>query len=226
MEVWTKYKVKGKFLDKVFGGIPSDPEVVEGFISTKKGLSKEEKESAKDIIKKSQELNTVCGAISKMSNIFNVDETGIYLNNYQFMAALKEAMSIQKSITSWRSKMQRGVRVMPVRVYLIRDGKHITNPDGFEQRVVHSEVMGSPVTSLKRIAFINEPEFEFEVWSANDKESAVLSHKALSNLLEQIEVTGIGSMHSMGMGMCELKLAEEAKAKKPEPKAMAQEATA
>jgi len=208
-DVWTKYKVKGIFVDKVYGGIPADPEVIEGFLASKKNLSKEEKEAAKSIIEKTQDLQTVAGQIDKVSNIFNTDETGVFLNNYQIMGALKESMSIQKSVTSWRAKMQRGVRVMPPFIYLYRDGKILKDLDGFEQKVVHSEdKFGAPVTSLKRVAFIVKPSFEFEVWVGNDKEGPIMSAKVLKSLLEHIEVTGIGAMHSMGMGQCKLTLVE------------------
>lgn len=208
-DVFIKYKIKGTFTDKVCGGLPADPNMIETHLALK-GITPDTIEAADMLIRTTQRLSTYEGIVDKSTNLLGKDDVGVFLNGYQFMAGLRESMSVQKSITSWRSKMQRGVRVMPQKVYLMRDGIPLKQADGTIQTVVHAEdIRGKPQTSLKRTEYVEKADFEFEVWVAKEKGTPILSTKVLRNLLSHCEVTGFGALHTMGYGQCELSIVSE-----------------
>lgn len=205
--IFEKYKVRGKFVDKVLGGLPANPELVETFL-TLKGVEATDLESAQKIIETAQGLTTYSIAERNTTNIFGKDAKGLFLGSYQILGALKEAMSMQKSITNWRSKLQRGVRVVPSQIYLTRDEKPIEKADGVIQHVVHTTNMGQPTSSLRKSEYVDGPDFEFEVLVARERGTPIMSKDVLKDLLAQIEVTGIGASRGMGFGTSKLNLVE------------------
>lgn len=205
MSVWTEYEIEGKFVDEVRGGLPADPKLVEVFLAGK-GLDAENMEDAQRILDVAQKRMTMGGVEESMMNIFPQDDEGLFLRGYQIHGALKEAMSIQKSITSWRQKLARGVRVIPDRIYLTRNGEKVNEVDGVDTSVVHSEHMGRPVSSLRKVELLRKVEFSCKILVANEKGKPIISEDKLRNLLEHIEYSGIGAQRSMGYGRCELQL--------------------
>jgi len=202
--VWEIYSIRVRFRDRVMGGIPADPEILEGHLA-RKGLSPVEQETANKMLEKTAEMTTVEGATSVSTNIFYIDDRGIFLNDYQVIGCLKEAMQTQKLITSWRSKIQNGVRVRPSKIYLMRNGSPIQEWDGFEQTPVHTEYMGRPMTSIKRMAYIENPVFDADIWVVKDNSkkgegTPIISETNMRMLLQQMEEIGLGAMRRMGYG--------------------------
>jgi hypothetical protein len=115
-------------------------------------------------------------------------------------------MEMMQPITNWRRKAAYGIRVLPSRIYLMRNGSPVTKEDGFEQRVIHTEYMGKPMSSLKKTGYAVSPDFEFDICVTNSKKGPLLDEQTIRNILEQMEIQGIGAMHSMGEGMCALEL--------------------
>ncbi|OPX65636.1 MAG: hypothetical protein A4E30_00307 [Methanomassiliicoccales archaeon PtaB.Bin215] len=210
-EAFVKYKIKAKFVDRLMGGLPGNPELVDVFLAQKK-LLPGEKESAERMLNISQNMATVEGVEEIMSNIFARDEIGLYLNAYQLSAALKEAAYVQKSV--WPTAMKRGVRVLPSKLYLKRDGAYIEKPDGEEQFVSHLEEVrtGRPYSAIKKVEFLNQPEFEAEIWVANvtgkGAPKPLINEETMRLLLDHVQMAGIGAMRSMGFGMCEIAMGD------------------
>jgi len=204
-DVWRKYKIHGKFLNEVLGGLPKNENLTKTFLATKKGLTAETLNVAEEMIRESQELATVEKQMEKSTNIFPRDENGLYLNGYQMMGALKEAMSIQRSITMWRSKIQNGVRVLPDRIYLTKNGTPITSNGDFIESVVHADTPQGPISGLCQTEILQgSPEFECELWVGKQRGVPIISDKILKNLLEHIEITGVGAKRRMCYGMLKL----------------------
>lgn len=203
-DIFEVYRFRGKFRTSVIGGIPADPEILEGHM-LRKGKTAQEIETALAMLEKTVELNTVEGATAVSTNVFYGDEKGIFINDYQIIGMLKEVMQIQKSITSWRNKIQNGVRVSPQNIYLMREGDYIETWDGFSQSVVHSEYMGRPQSSVKKMAYINNAEFECEVWVGRDFSKAgggkpIINAEIMRKLLKHAQEIGLGAMRRMGNG--------------------------
>jgi len=206
-DVWKKYHVRGRFEERVYGGLPGNKQMVERFL-TIKGVNAESFEAAQKMIETSQKLSTYEGAEESVTGIFGKDAVGVFLSDYQINAAIRKAMQMMQPITNWRQKAAYGIRVMPKRIYLKRNGESIRHEDGFEQGVVHTEYMGKPVSSLKKTGYVESPDFEFTIYvtiSKKDK-GPLLDETTVKRILEQIELQGIGAMHSMGKGQCTLEL--------------------
>lgn len=208
MSAFKKYTIKGKFTDRVYGGIPADPEKVEAFL-TVKGMLPDDIESADRMIRKSQELNTFEGRERNVTNIFPNDENGLYLNDYQLIGAIKDALYVQKSITNFRVKIQRGVRVNPRKIYLYKNNEYVKKADGIEQNVTHAEYMGRPVSSLTKTAYIEQPEFKFSYLVAKERGKPIIDNEVMRGILDHIEVTGIGARRSLGNGRSVLEIVSD-----------------
>jgi len=198
-DIWEVYQIKGKFREYVYGGVPADPNILEGHLA-RKGLTMTDMETAKEMHEKTLELETVEGQLSATTNVFYADDEGVYLCDYQFIGALKEAAARTGYLTAWRSKIQNGVRVHPARIHLTRDGETIKQFDGYEQSVVHTEIRGIPVTSIKRMAYIDQPEFEFEIWVVKNGGKPLIDELAMTKLIAVSRELGIGAMRRMGKG--------------------------
>ena len=204
-EMFEKYKIGGDFIDRVIGGLPANPELVETFL-TVKGVDAQTLNSAQKMMETAQSLSSFEGADRNSSNIFPKDEKGLFLNAYQIRANLKDAMTIQKSITSWRQKFQLGIRAMPNRIYLMRNGEHLTKADGVMQSVVHTEYMGKPMASLNKSEYIDRPSFECEIWVGKERGKPVLNEDKMYELLQHAGVIGLGAKRTMGYGQWTPKL--------------------
>ncbi|MDD3494198.1 MAG: hypothetical protein PHI12_11075 [Dehalococcoidales bacterium] len=215
MEVWKKYGIEVQFLDEVRGGLPMSEDLVEKFF-LEKGLSPQERAKAEQALRESQEQSEIPEAMEEMEKVINIfakDNIGLYLNGYQVRAALAEAMSIQKSITSWRQKLQRGVRVLPNRLYLRREGAVVKEADGMDSMVVHVPYMGRTISGLKLVEFVVRPSFTCDIYVAmtgrGKDRSPIIDRKTLRDLLDLVEISGIGAMRSMGYGMCKITILYE-----------------
>lgn len=207
-DIWEIYKVKGEFRDKVLGGIAADEKLLESSL-IRKGLEPIEIETQKRLLEKTMEIETVEGATKQSTSLFFIDENGVMLRNYQLMGALKEAMGVQKAITMWRYKMQNGVRVAPQNIYLTdAKGNPIYKFDGFLQTPIHVDNKGIPQTSIKNVAYVTKPHFEFEVWIAKERGKAIIDRNTLEGLLAQSQELGIGAMRRMGYGQWDATLVD------------------
>jgi len=198
-EIWEIYNIRGRFREYVYGGVPADPQILEGHLA-RKGLVMTQMETAKEMHEKTMELETVEGQLQSTTNVFYADDIGVYLCDYQLIGAVKEATARTGYLPAWRSKIQNGLRVEPAKIYLKRDGQVIKSFDGYEQSVIHTEIRGSPITSIKRMAYIDRPEFEASIWVVKNGGRPLIDEITMTKVLAISQELGLGAMRRMGKG--------------------------
>jgi len=152
----TKFDVELRFVDQVQGGIPRHGEMIEAWLASRQMSDLAEQTAVEvDLVEEADKM--WCG--------FKRDEHGLYLEDRQITALLKEASSmlgIARQNRGWRQVLQHGTFVKPARLYLGRD-----EPDGFDERVVHAMTPKGKISSFKRHDYVEKAEVSFQVWVTN-----------------------------------------------------------
>lgn len=204
-KLWEEYEVELRVLDKLYGGLPKNPELIEGFLKGKGVPEEAAKEMAPkiaaEIAAENQETE------ERMWTTFKRDEKGIYIETRQIKALLKEAvgeteMWKQQGLAGLKSRV--GGAVFPkgeggadlTRLYLYRDGKAVKEPDGFDETVGHVSGPQGKRAILKRKDFVLTPTVRFTLRVANPR----VKKDILAALFEVGEEIGLGADRSQEHG--------------------------
>lgn len=116
-EVFARYHVKLQFRDRVVGGIPSNRQLIEGWLRSKLGITREQElqeiavQTLKELgietellgdgesgtVASYKSISAAADAIAKKSNtcMFKRDASGLYLEQRAIKAMLKESAAVQ-----------------------------------------------------------------------------------------------------------------------------------
>ena len=222
----NRWLVELQFAARVIGGIPAAnvvataaPEEQEGQTDKAKGIMNAwltknlaDKMSEEQIA----ELADVTfdeaykDATELASTTFKADERGLYLEGRCVKAMLKEAgqrIGLGKPIAkaagegkarpSLRQDLHEALHVDEDQVYLMRDGRHITAPDGYEERPIHTVGPKGPQSAIKRFAFVERPTVAFTLRILN---MVALQESHLIDILAFGQDLGLGADRSQGNG--------------------------
>ena len=110
--IWDYYRVTFQLRDKLMGGIPKDPKIIEGWLKTK-GIFSNDEDIKHELVRTMQALGLEASpdmsteelfalqeeaadnmSAVKNTNGFKSDEQGLYIEGRQLKAALKESANI------------------------------------------------------------------------------------------------------------------------------------
>lgn len=185
-QVLTKYRARVQFRDKIMGGVPQNPKVARGWIMTKMGLTNEE-EIAMMVQQTMREMGTENLAenpeeqdIEKLAqalvdrahtNGFKIDENGIYIEDRQIKACLKEVTNIQFAGKKWGATRKGPKNFLAERVFVNGldeahpDRIHLGRPDadGMDLFIGHVTGPQGPKSTLTQYQYALQAEITFEV---------------------------------------------------------------
>jgi len=207
---FVTYRVR-MTLDKLTGGVPADPKMIDGWIaSTNKALSDEQRKALVDATQ--AELPALSEDVEARAWVrFKQDEIGAYYEGRCAKAALKEAANIIKNLVKTRGKNgeESGTKALKSKVaecvFVVEDKIYILDASGeivkgelpTEERPVHVMTMQGPRTSIKRADVIHGAHLEFTVKLAK---TGAVSEEALFSALAYLQELGFGSDRSQGSG--------------------------
>jgi hypothetical protein len=201
------YRYAGEItVTRLVGGVPTDPKIAEGWIKTKLALKDDliREAVAEVMAERGVDADEAAKAVAGQSlNGFKRDrDLGLYIEGRQLKAMLKEAanvaMAVGKLPKTWglTKKWIEGfvaehVGVIDDRLYLGNGNGPIRQPDGIQQRFVHSR-HGSAIQYEEyvedvAVAFTIEADYQFQP-----------EHWAMIWLTA--EQQGIGASRSQGYG--------------------------
>ena len=197
-ESFTEYQVR-LMLEKIAGGIPKHPSIIEGWINAKNKNKSE--------LQKTALVNATLEELPAMANEelakswcgFKSDEHGLYLESRNVIAMMKEGANVCKDIIKikqMKAKLVERVFLVDRKVYL--GGKK--EPDGFDERPV-STWQGS---ALKRTDYVENCEIAFRIKILNDPGANKIPAKALKQVFEYGQDGGLGASRSQGYGQYQL----------------------
>ena len=232
-EMYLYRKVTLQFRDRLMGGVPKDPKIIEGWIRTKAMVTDDEelrqmalrtlRELGADVNEGMTYEEAVAAAeamaFEKHTNGFKRDEKGLYLEGRQIKAMLKENVNIvmggeRKGATSKGAKGYAAERVFVVedRVYLDR-----TEPDGVEVMIGHISGPQGPRATLTNVEYVTKPQITFTIkemlehrQSKKDRDAGIerggasLSDAEWRNIWLSAEENGLGAARSQSHGRFEV----------------------
>jgi len=232
-KLWSRYRCQIQFRDKVMGGIPKDPKLIEGWLRGKAGIEDVE-EVRVAMIRTLQErgaegidFNSPYEAVEKAAEaIAGTKETsgfkrdkvhGLYIESRQVKAALKEATNIlhggeRVGPTKKGARAYLAERVFPTpdQIFLGR-----TEPDGIEMVVGHVSGPQGPRSTLGYHEYARGATILFDVLVARND----IDQSWWPDIWQLIEENGIGALRSQGYGKCDIWHWEEIDPLSPAPTA-------
>lgn len=190
----TREKFKISFTEPLLGSSPADQEIFTRFVASKapaEWLTTEESDTL-------PERNDSTGV-----TVFHEDENGLFLYNYLVKGFLKESGNNLKDcgdigVKNLRSKIDNYVFVQPRRIYLVRDGKRIIEPDRMLERPLRGMTPLGPRVSLVSSEAVDPPvEIEFTVELVENKE---VTFEIIHKLLDYGALKGMGQWRNGGWG--------------------------
>ena len=212
-KLFTRYRCCLQFRDKVMGGTPKDPHLIEGWIRAKAGIEDVEEvrvAMVRTLAERGADVDPSMGydeieqAAAKLagtketSGFKRTKEHGLYLESRQLKAALKEATNILYAGTrvgptkkGARSFLAERVFPTPDQIYLGR-----AEPDGIEMVVGHVTSAQGPRSTLGYHEYTRQSTILFDVLVAKDD----IPHEWWPDIWTLIEENGIGALRSQGYG--------------------------
>lgn len=201
-DMWEYYEVELRVLDRLYGGMPKDPNLIDGFLAGK-GLppmvAKPIAKKAKKEIDKSLPDDKPDGEnIERSWTCFKKDKKGLYIETRQVKAMLKEACSaseLWKQVSGLRSRIgdtlfPKGEGVDGTKIYLLTaDGSVYREPSGFEQNPARVKGPQGERSIIKIKDYVDAPVVRFDLKVGGSK----VNKKILDYLFEYGTEIGLGA---------------------------------
>ena len=199
-KLYGKWTVEIQTRDKLCGGTPRTPEMIEGWVKAKTGYSDEQ---AKELA--AEAIEDIQGQLTDASwNGFRADERGLYIETRQVKAMLRECFTVQRLFVKRRGSKQiyqHGLEIKgaehPRRIYLDRG-----EPDGCDESPIHVMTPQGPRSALKRVDYVKGALLSFELWRYKTipQETRHIGEEALVAALTLAQENGLGADRSQGQG--------------------------
>jgi hypothetical protein len=213
-DLFTRYRISIRMANKIMGGTPKDPKVIEGWIRTRMGLDQGDQLRLM-VVKTMREIGHDIGddptpaqldeAIKatvgdKSTNGFKRDERGLYIEGRQIKAALKENTAILFPYVTdkWGATKKAPKAYLAERVFCEEDTIPLgrQEPDGVDCFIGHVTGPQGPRSTLTYVEYCERPELAFTVWSLEDS----VKREDWEAIFELMEQNGIGALRSQGHG--------------------------
>jgi len=188
---------------------------------------------SKDAAKMEEETATLPAeeVTEKASTVFHRDEHGLFLWDYQWRGHFKEVIGHMCELgefavlSKWTYKRacDGAIFINPRRIYLCRDGKNLTQPDGTLQRPLRATTMQGDRVALARSEYCKagtECGFTVTLLESTDKKSPwyEISFDLIKTCLDFGVMKGTGQWRSGGYGRYEYAIVSEQKAERGKSK--------
>jgi len=197
--LFRKFSVEIQFREKILGGIPKKKELIEPWLKSRGVPREAAKEMAEEI---AEEVETVEDIVAGAWTGFKSDEKGVYIEERQIKALLKEAAFVLELTKKARFKdsIAHGLFVKPERIHFYRGQTWLQKPDGHDETAIHVMTRRGPRTALKRSDFIEKAKCRFEIWVAGP----AINEEDLRRLFTLGQEIGLGASRSQGYGKFDL----------------------
>lgn len=221
-KLFTTYEATLKFRDKILGGTPKNPKIIEGWLRTKTGVSDDEEvrqmmmrtllDLGADVNEDMtyDELVEASEALAgiKQTNGFKQNGNGLYVEDRQVKACLKEAVSI---LYPWGPQNKWGQTKKAARSYFVEtvfvNPREVLfnekEPTGVEMMMVHAKGPNGVAHSINYSEYMLEPEVSFEVQVLKDSIGEVskdVHNGDWPEIWTLAQELGLGAGRSQGFG--------------------------
>lgn len=221
-KLFTKYRVELTFVDRVMGGVPQKPDIIESWLRQRIAGGDEEvfsmlrktlDELGVDVVEgmTPEELQEAAKRVARENNAntFRRDEGGLFLSSYQFKAGAKESVAILYPYQDPSGKGKMGVTKKAARAYFaerifVDDQRMHLNrqePDGQYLQIGHVTGPKGPRSTLTYYDYCESQEGNLLTTSATVASTEDCIDKGMwENILTHMQRNGLGAIRSMGHG--------------------------
>lgn len=216
MSIFSTYNVTLQFENKILGGIPKNPDVIEEWIRSKAGVTDEEEirqmmlktlvELGADVSAQStyEELVEASNnlAASKQTNGFKVSSGFLVIEDRQVKALIRECTNILYAGERWGKTYKGPKSYVNERVFFSPQfiSLGVTEPDGVELQIIHAQTPQGPRHSLSYSEYVYQPTISFEMKVLRDE----LKPQEWAELWELAQLEGLGASRSQSYGRFQL----------------------
>lgn len=188
--MFVRYKVKASIRERIVANFPDNVEALKYVVlreQRKEGLTDNEASKLRSELEENLHETIENGEIETVGKmVFLRDEKGIYLTPRNIKGWLKETLKTLQ-VRGYREAVNHGVFITPNKIYLMRNGEVIKEPDGEIVRPIQVLGIRGPRSGVKVADVINAPcEFEFELKIVDTVAKKVLKKE----VMEKVFVVG------------------------------------
>lgn len=199
---WLRVRVE--FQERVLGTLPKEPLVLQEYLQANANPPLTPEQVAEEVVA----LPSPNGESEDKAKItvFARDDRGLHLWDYHFRGFLKEAARALRLTVPGRRRatvnltdnlLQQYVYVFPRRLYLMREGKIIKEPDGLFSRPLRAMTMQGPRVSIAVSEYVDPPvSFEAKLFILDGP----ITGEVVESLLPYGQLAGIGQWRSGSHG--------------------------
>jgi len=210
-DLWTVYGVTLAFRDKLIGGIPKDPKLIEGWLRSKAGID-EPQDLRLAVLRTLEEVGdgtaaapgeegpTQAAVLAAQKRVtgFKVGADGLYVEGRQVKAMLKESTNIVFAGERWGPTRKAARAFFAERVFVEPDRLVLgmREPTGVELVVGHLAGPLGPRSTLTNYEYVERATIDFRVLVLRDCINAAQWRDIWSHAQEN----GFGTLRSQGHG--------------------------
>lgn len=211
-DLFQSYMARIQIRDKLLGGTPKDPHIIEGWLRSKAGVTDEIEvrqmmlttlielgaEVTPDMTyEQLVEASTRLAAV-KQTNGFKRDENGLYIEDRTVKAMLREVVNINFAGERWGPTRKGPKNFTAERVFI--NPAHISlgkqEADGVEMQIVHVDGKDGPRSSISYSEYVVRPVLDFEVLVLKDS----IEEENWIDIWLTAEEGGLGASRSQSYG--------------------------
>jgi hypothetical protein len=198
--IYDIYRVTIRFRERLCGGMPKNPELIEAWVRSTTG---HDDEQTKALTEEAIQV-LVDEAAERSWNGFPGDAMGLFIWARQVKALFKECATMLRLTVDKRGSkqiFQHGFEIKSVdgsdRLHLGRE-----KPDAYAEGPIHVQTAQGPRTALKRVDYVEGVTLTFDVWvlATHAAETRHIGEADVVDMLRFGQENGIGADRSQGMG--------------------------
>jgi len=206
-DLWASYRVRLLFRARLIGGVPKDPQLIEGWLRNRAGISDPRElrlavlaaiaETAPDDAD-AQSASENGAALSARITGFKAGPEGLYVEGRQVKAMLKESTNIVFSGERWGPTRKAARSFFAERVFVDPDKLllGVNRADGIETFMGHLSGPAGPRSTVNQYEYVERPMLEFRLRVLHDCVSADQWRSIWCHAQE----SGFGTLRSQGFG--------------------------
>jgi hypothetical protein len=220
-DLFVPYTVRLRFRDRVVGGTPSNPKLIEGWLRAKMGVTQEQEvrnltiqtlrdlgvsdevfENPEDITFETLEAASEAIASKSNTTMFKRDANGLYIESRIVKAMLKECVAIVfpggTGGNKWGDTKKGPKNATAEWVFVNPDhiALGVTAPTGVDLSIGHISGPQGPRSTLDYYEYVEQAEVTFEVVVLQDR----VDQKHWPSIWRYAQENGLGAKRSQGFG--------------------------
>jgi hypothetical protein len=211
-DIFTTYHARLRFRDRLMGGIPKNPKIIEGWLRSKAGIEQEEEirratlrtllelgaDVRPDMSFEEMEKASESLAATRQTNGFKIGERGLYLESRAVKAMLKESINILYAGDRWGKTKKGPKSFFAERVFISPDRLNfgMGEPAGVDMFIGHVSGPKGPQSTLTYHEYVERAVIEFDVMVCRDEVKA----EHWPEIWVHCQENGLGALRSQGFG--------------------------